>query len=322
MKAISYNKFGTSEVLNLIEIKKPIVKSNEVLVKIKHSSINKADHITMTGNPKLVRFSLANKTKESGRLLGCDFTGYIEEVGSEVKGYSVGDAIVGDVSNKQLGAYAEYISVSTTCITKVPKEVPLDAAAAIPVAGCTALQTINSINIHQGDEVLITGASGCVGQFALQLAKAKGATVTGVCSTNKISMLKDLGADIVIDYKKENILRMPKRYDYIINIAIAGRLNDYANILKPHGTHLLVGGDMKFLIKGLLLSPLKSNKNRQLFKSISSKVTSKDLNHLVNYIKDGTIRVKIDKSFPLIDTNLAMDYFESGKACGKIVINM
>lgn len=322
MKAITYEEYGTSEVLNYIETKKPSMKPNEVSIRIKHSSLNKADYIVMTGLPKLTRLMETGFRRPKHSIIGCDFTGIIEDIGSEITDYAIGDHVIGDVSTNHFGAFAQYISVTTDCIAKLPDDIPLDEAATLPVAGITAIQAINSINIKEKDEVLITGASGCVGLFALQLAKAKGAIVTGVCSTNKTSMVKELGADKVIDYTKENVLLNSKRYDYIINIAMFSPVGEYLNILKPNGSHLLIGGDLKLFMKAMLYKPFIHKKKGQSIKLISAKVNSKDLRSLANYIKDGTIKVVIDKRFDLQDTNLAMDYFESGKACGKILINM
>lgn len=322
MKAITYEQYGTSEVLNYIDTNKPSMKANEVSIRIKHSSLNKADYITMTGLPKITRLMGSGIGKPKHPILGCDFTGIVEDIGSEITNYAIGDHVIGDVSTNHFGAFAEYISVTTDYIAKLPDDIPLDEAATLPVAGITAIQAINAIHINKGDEVLITGASGCVGQFALQLAKAHGANVTGVCSTTKTSMVKNLGADLVIDYTKENVLLNSKCYDYIINTAMFSPLKEYVKLLKPNGTHLMIGGDLKLFMKSMLFAPLTPKKKGQKLKLISAKVNSNDLTSLAKLIKDGTITVMIDKRFDLQDTNLAMDYFESGKACGKILINI
>jgi NADPH:quinone reductase-like Zn-dependent oxidoreductase len=231
MKAIVYDKYGEPDVLELREVDKPVVKDDEVLVRVHAVSVNPADWHLLTGTPYVMRMAVG-LSKPKNKILGLDMAGRVEAVGSNVTRFRPGDEVFGEHS----GAYAEYVDVSEDGIALKPANLTFEQAAAVPVAGVTALQGLRDKGqIQPGHKVLIIGASGGVGTFAVQLAKSFGADVTGVCSTRNVDMVRSIGADQVIDYTQEDFTRSGRRYDLIFELAGTRSLADCRRALAPRG---------------------------------------------------------------------------------------
>ncbi|MHB8129917.1 MAG: NAD(P)-dependent alcohol dehydrogenase [Mobilitalea sp.] len=323
MKAIVYKKYGSPEVLRLENTPKPEPKDREVLVKVKASSLNKADLVILTGKPMLIRPMINGFLKPKHKIIGTDFSGIVEAVGKDVTEYKPGDKVFGDLSGCGFGALSEYVCTTTEAIAKLPESISFEAAASLSIAGCTALSSVrDQVSIKPGDAVLVNGASGCVGIYVVQLLKSYGAIVTGTCSKDKSHLVKEIGADYVIDYKTVDFIHSDKRYDVIIDTAINHRLRDYKHVLTEKGTHIIIGGNLKRLFQAMFLSSFVSKRNGRKMIVINSKAKSKDLSYLAELVKGGIIKVKIDKIFKLVDAADAFSYFESKKACGKVVITI
>jgi NADPH:quinone reductase-like Zn-dependent oxidoreductase len=234
VKAIVYEKYGSPDVLQLKEVEKPTPADNEVLVKIHAAAANAADWHLVRGTPVVMRLSMGFPTPKDTRL-GLDFAGEVEAVGSQVTQFQPGDAVFGEAG---AGAFAEYVCVSPDRIVHKPDNISMEAAAAVPVSALTALQGLRDTGqIQAGQQVLINGASGGVGTFAVQIAKAYGAEVTGVCSTGKIDQTRAIGADHVIDYTQEDFTRSGQQYDLIYDVAANHSMAAYARVLKPQGRY-------------------------------------------------------------------------------------
>ena len=326
MKAIVCNKYGPPSVLQLQEIDKPIPKEDEILIKVHASSINSADHRTMLAKPFFIRFMGEGFLKPKNSVPGIDISGVVEEVGSSVKEFKPGDEVFGDIFDCKIGAYAEYTCVREgTNIVIKPGGVTFEQAASIPVAGLTALQALRDHGqVKEGQKVVINGASGGVGTFLVILAKAFGAEVTGVCSSKNLELVKSIGADHVIDYTKEDIIELGKRYDLVIDIAANITTKGYMKLLEPKGTGILVGFSTIPHMMGISLKGKKLEKKSGLkVKAMgSAKANKDDLKYLGELIASGKIKPAIEKIYPLEETAEAMRYFDEEHAAAKIVISM
>lgn len=323
MKAIVYKRYGSPSVLRLENVIKPVPKDNEVLVRVKASSLNKADLAILTGKPTIIRPMVNGLFKPKHQIVGTDFSGIVEQVGKDVMGYKPGDKVFGDMSDNGYGALSEYICTTTKAIAKMPENISFEEAASLSIAARTALISVrDQISIKPGDTVLVNGASGCVGIYTVQLLKSYGAIVTGTCSKEKFRLVKDIGADYVMDYKTEDFMHSDKQYDVIIDTAIYHRFKDYKNSLTEKGTHIIIGGDVARIFQAMCLTAFRSKRNGRKVIGINAKVNSKDLCDLAELIRSGIIKVKIDKIFKLENAADAFSYFESKKACGKVVITI
>jgi len=324
MKAIICTKYGPPSVLKINEINKPIQKDDEVLIKIHASSINSADHRTMLAKPFFVRFMGGGFLKPKKNVPGIDVSGVVEEIGNNVKEYKPGDKVFGDIYDSETGAYAEYVCVNEKAnIVKIPDGVTFEQAAATPVAGLTALQALRDHGkIKEGQSVLVNGASGSVGTFTVLIAKALGAEVTGVCSTRNLDLVKSIGTDNVIDYKKDDFKKSGKKFDLIIDIAANIQAKDYINLLKPKGTGILVGFSTISHMMGIGLKGRKLEKKYGLtVKAMgSAKAKKEDLTYLGEMISSGKIEPAIDRIYTLEETPEAMRYFHEEHARAKVVI--
>jgi NADPH:quinone reductase-like Zn-dependent oxidoreductase len=326
MKAIICTKYGPPSVLKMGEIDKPVPNDNEILIRVRASSINSADHRMMMAKPFFVRFMGEGFLQPKKNVPGIDMAGVVEEAGKNVTKFKPGDEVFGDVNNGKNGAYAEYTCIDENAnIVIKPDVVTFEQAGSIPVAGLTALQALRDHGkVKEDQSVLVNGASGSVGTFTVILAKAFGAEVTGVCSTRNLELIKSIGADYVIDYKKDDFKTSEKKFDIIIDIAANIRAKDYIKLLKPNGTGILVGFSSISHMIGIGLKSRKlKKKNGLTVKAMgSAKAKKDDLVYLGELTAAGKISPEIEKVYPLEETPEAMRYFDEEHARAKVVISM
>jgi NADPH:quinone reductase-like Zn-dependent oxidoreductase len=312
MNAIVYTKYGPPDVLHLEEVKKPTLNEDQVLVKVYAASINAGDWHMLTADPFPMRLMGVGLFKPKNTILGADISGCVEAVGRNVKQFRPGDAVFGDVFGLGSGSFSEYVSVPESALALKPSNVSFEEAAAVPVAAVTALQGLRDQgHIQPGQKVLINGASGGVGTFAVQIAKAFGAEVTAVCSTRNLEMARSIGADHVIDYSKEDFTLAANGYH---------PLSAYRRALTPKGIYVFTGGLPAQTFQSLLLGPLMSKSDGRKMTSIMKKANQKDLLFIRDLLEDGKIRPVIDECYPLNKTAEAFRYFEKGHTRGKVVI--
>lgn len=322
MKAIVNETYGSPDVLQLKEVPMPTPKHGEVLVKIIAAAANAADWHLLRPDPFLVRLEMG-LFKPNKTILGGDIAGVVEAVGAGVTMFKSGDAVYGDLSGCGMGGYAEYASVPERYLAMKPTNLSFEQASAIPMAGITALQGLRDAGkVQAGQKVLINGASGGVGTFAVQIAKALGAEVTAVCSTGKVEMVRSLGADYVIDYKKEDFTLGSEKYDLIVAANGYHTLWQYRRVLRPHGIYVMIGGTNAQIFQALLLGPLLSMMGRQQFKTVVAKPNRADLDLMRALVEEGKVTPMIDRRYPLSEVAEAIRYLERGHAQGKVVINV
>ncbi len=314
MKAMVYHQYGSPDVLKLEEVTKPTPKDDEVLVKVQASSINRADLYMLKGSPFMIRLMNGLQTPKK-KILGADIAGQVEAVGKNVKEIKVGDEVFGDISACGWGGFAEYASVKENALVTKPTNITFEAAAAVPMSAVTALQAIQDKGqIQSNQKVLIHGASGGVGSWAVQIGKSFGAHVTAVCSTRNVEMARVLGADEVIDYRKEDFSKNGKRYDLIIGANGDVPLAKYKSALTANGIYVCTGGSMKQIFGSMIFGGKQA-------RSLTSAPNKKDLLFLQALLANGKIKSVIDKIYPLHELADAFRYFEAGKVKGKVVIS-
>ncbi|HQV29762.1 MAG TPA: NAD(P)-dependent alcohol dehydrogenase [Thermoflexales bacterium] len=322
MKAIVSTRYGTPDVLELKEVEKPTPRDNEVLVKIHATSINAADWHLLTADIFLVRLA-AGMLKPKNTILGCDIAGTVEAVGRDITQFKPGDAVFGEVFRHHYGGFAEYIAVPEQILALKPANLTFEAAAAAPLAAITALQGLRDLGqIQAGQKVLINGASGGVGTFAVQIAKHYGAEVTAVCSTRNVDLARALGACHVIDYTREDFTRNGLQYDLIL--AANGNLpvSAYRRALTPTGLCVMTGGSPSQTFPVMFLGPVLSKKDGQRFSMLTLKPNLKDLPLIKELLEAGKIASVIDRRYSLAEAPDAFRYFGEGHAKGKVVINV
>jgi NADPH:quinone reductase-like Zn-dependent oxidoreductase len=318
MKAIVYTQYGSPDQLKLTEIDNPVPKDDEALVKVHATSLNALDWHLLRADPFIARFS-SGLLRPKQTILGADFAGRIESVGSAVTRFKPGDAVFAC----KLGGLAEYICVPESKLVAKPHNLSFEQTAAIGTAAITALQGLRDIGkIQAGQKVLIHGASGGVGTFAVQLAKVFGAEVTAVCSTSKMEMAKKLGADFVIDYTREDFSRSGKQYDLIFAANGNRSLSDYERTLTPTGSYVMAGGTNFQMFQAILFGSIKSKKGGKNFRFFVANENAADLAYLKELIEAGKLMPVMDRSFPLSQTADAMRYLETGHAKGKIIVTV
>jgi NADPH:quinone reductase-like Zn-dependent oxidoreductase len=321
MKAMVYTKYGPPDVLHLEEVKKPALHEDKVLVKVHAASINAGDLHLLTGDPFPMRLMGVGLFKPKNTILGADIAGRVEAVGGNVKQFRPGDAVFGDIFGLGSGSFAEYVSVPESALARKPSNVSFEEAAAAPVAAVTALQGLRDHgHIQPGQKVLINGASGGVGTFAVQIAKAFGAEVTAVCSTRNLEMARSIGADHVSDYTKEDFTQKERPYDLILAVNGYHPLSAYKRALAPQGIYVFVGGLPAQIVQSLFLGPIISKSDGRKMTSGMKKANQKDLLFIRDLLEGGKIRPVIDECYPLSKTAEAFRYFEQGHARGKVVI--
>jgi NADPH:quinone reductase-like Zn-dependent oxidoreductase len=322
MKAIVYEKYGPPEVLHLKEVEKPSPKDNEVLIKVHAASVNAADWHLLTADIFLVRLE-TGLFKPKSHVIGADVAGRVEAVGKNVKQFKPGDEVFGDIFGHGGGSFAEYVSAPENTLVLKPSNLSFEEAAAIPLAAVTALQGLRDQGqIRAGQKVLIQGAAGGVGTFAVQIAKSFGAEVIAVCSGRNADVARSIGADHVIDYAKEDFTQSGKQYDLILAVNGYHSIAAYKRVLTPHGIYIMTGGKPAQMFQALLLGRLMSEKNGRKMKVLSAKSNQKDLLTVRELLEAGKVTPVIDKRYPLHEAVEAMRYLGTGHARGKIVITV
>jgi len=319
MKAIIRTKYGSEDVLQLKQVEKPTPKEDEVLVKIHAAAVNPLDKYFMRGTPVFIRF-VAGLLKPKHKTLGADIAGQVEAVGNNVTQFQPGDEVYGDIHR---GGFAQYASVSEKLLVLKPTNASFDEAAAIPVAGLTAVQILrDQMQIKPGQKILINGASGGVGTYAVQVAKHYGAEVTGVCSTRNVEMVRSIGADQVIDYTKEDFTQTGDFYDLILDNVGNRSLSDLKRILAPNGIYLLNAFAPKLMLQLGFQSGKSKKSSQTLGNSDVAKANQKDLEFLTELFEAGKIVSVIGQVYPLSETPAAIRHLEGGHAQGKLIITI
>lgn len=325
MKAIRYTRYGSPDVLQLKEVEQPVPQDNQVLVRVRASSVNAYDWHLMTGKPFLVRTSAGLRKPKDPRV-GVDLAGRVEAVGSAVTRFRPGDAVFG----RGIGAFAEYACAREDRLVAKPAALTFEAAAAVPIAALTALKGVrDSGQVQSGQQVLIQGASGGVGTFAVQIAKALGAEVTAVCSSGNVDMVRSLGADHVIDYTKEDWTKRSKkgpRYDVILAVNGYHSIWAYRRALRPAARYVFIGAANarlnRALFQSMLLGPALSRRRGQKLTAMTSTPTHQDLEFISELLESGKVVPEVDRCYPLAQTAEAMRYLDTGHAKAKIVITV
>ena len=323
MQAIVYRCYGSSEVLKLENIAKPALADDQVLIKVQAASVNPLDWHYMRGEPYIMRGMVGVGAPDSIHM-GVDFAGTVAAVGKNVRRFKVGDAVFGGAN----GAFGEYVSVAENrALALKPTNMTFEQAAAVPIAAITALQALRDKGkIRPGQKVLINGASGGVGTFAVQIAKAFGADVTGVCSTRNLTLVRSIGADHVIDYTREDFTQGSQHYDLILDNVGTHSLSEYRRVLNPQGALIMVGaqdkgkwlGPLSGSISAMLVAPFVSQK----LVFMLAELKPDDLGTLRELMQAGKLRPVIDRQYRLSEVPEAIRYLEAGHARGKVVITV
>jgi NADPH:quinone reductase-like Zn-dependent oxidoreductase len=320
MKAIVYTKYGPPAVFQLKEVEKPTPKDDEVLVKVHAASVNSWDWELLRKKPSMV--SLGRRSDPRYKILGADIAGQVEAVGRNVKQFQPGDEVFGDLCQSGFGGFAEYVCARENALAMKPANMTFEEAAAVPQAGLLALQGLrNKGQIQPGQKVLINGAGGGVGTFAVQIAKSFGADVTGVDSTMKLDMMRSIGADHVIDYTQDDYTKNGQRYDLILDVKVYRSIFDYKRALRPRGTFLAVGGSWARIFQLLLLGPLIRMGGGKKMGILVYK-PNKDSAFLIDLIEAGKVVPVIDRRYPLSEVPEALRYLGEGHTLGKVVITV
>jgi NADPH:quinone reductase-like Zn-dependent oxidoreductase len=322
MKAIVRTKYGSPDVLQLKEVGKPTPTDNEVLVKVRAASVNKADLYFLKGH-LLARLTGVGLLKPKNNMLGADIAGQVEAIGRNVKQFHPGDEVFGWCGQK---GFAEYVRTREDMLVLKPANVTFEEAAAAPVAAITALQALRDKgHVQPGQKVLINGASGGVGTFAVQIAKSFGAEATAVCSTGKLDMVRSMGADHVVDYTQEDVTKNGQSYDLIVAVNGYHSILDYRRALSPKGIYVFVGGSrvVAQLFQAMLLGRLISmtGSKKMGFMGIA-KINQKDLAFVKELLETGKVVPVIDRRYTLSEVPEAYRYFEEGHAKGKVIITL
>ena len=323
MKAIVYTKYGPPDVLQLREVAKPVPKDNQVLVKVEAASANALDYRRFESQSMLGRFMDGVLLKAIGTVIGADIAGRVEAVGAAVTQFRPGDEVFGEAAGAK-GGFAEYACAAENQLALMPANLSFEEAAAVPIAALTALQGLRDKGrIQPGQKVLIHGASGGVGTFAVQLAKSFGAEVTAVCSTRNVDMARRIGADHVIDYTQEDFSRNGRRYDLIVAANGDRPLQDYRRALSPGGTYVALGGSLAQFFQALLLGPLVSRfGSKQMGFMGIAKMNQKDLVFMGERLAAGKVVPVIERCYPLSEVAEAIRYVVEEHARGKVVISV
>ena len=317
LKAFVSNKYESPDILEVQDVETPVCHDNHVLVKVHASSINYGNIVLLRGKPFVTRFAFG-MTKPKYKIPGGDIAGIVEMIGNKVTQFKIGDEVFGDLSSSGWGGFAEYVAVPENAIALKPKNISFEEAAALPMASTTALQALrNKGAIQEGQKVLIYGASGGVGSFAVQIAKALGANVTAVCSTRNVDIIKSLGADHVIDYKKETIFEKDTTYDLIVAVNGYQPISAYLGALKSKGKFILVGGSPKQMFEAMIRSI--GNKKINIFMQTPKQ---EDLNFIKELVENNQLTAVIDQRFSFEQLPNAINYFEEGHAQGKVVVTI
>ena len=326
MKAAVRDRYGSPDVVELVEVDRPVPSDNQVLVRVRAASVNRADLDGLRPRPSVARLFMGLRAPRNHRV-GVDVAGVVESVGASVARFQPGDEVFGDMFVFGQGAFAEYVCASEKAFASMPSGMTFEAAATLPHSAILAVQGLrlrDSRSIRPGDKVLIDGASGNVGPFAVQIAKSMGAEVTGVCSTDKMAFVRSLGADHVIDYSKMDYTRTDERYDWILDTDSHHSILRCRRALRPTGIYITLGGSTSAILQALLLGLLISRvDDRWLGLLIWWKpFNPTDVATLKEMIAAGKVAPMIDRSYPLSDVVEALRYVDEGRAKGKVVITV
>jgi len=319
MKAIVYERYGSPDVLELREVEKPVPKDNEVLIKINAASVNAYDWHFLTADIFLIRLMGGGLLKPKDNRLGADIAGRVEAVGKDVTQFRPNDEVFGMVR----GGFAEYACAPEDALALKPSNLSLEEAAAVPMAAITALQGLRDVgHIQAGQRVLINGASGGVGTFAVQIAKSFGAEVTAVCSTRNVDQARSIGADHIIDYTKEDFTNNRQQYGLILAANGYHSISAYKRALTPKGIYVMAGGSMAQIFQAMLMGSWMSETGGKTMGGVSAKRNQKDLALLKELAEAGKVVPVIDRRYPLSEAAEALRYLGEGHARGKVVITM
>ena len=320
MKAMTWRDYNAVDQIQIIDIEIPTPKANEVLIRTHAASINSWDWEIILGTPWVNRVVRSLTSKYD--ILGADVAGKVEAVGRAVSRFAVGDEVYGDLSQCHWGGFSEYVTADQSALFPKPTNLTFSQAAAVPQAGLLAFQGLcDKGQLQAGEHVLINGASGGAGTFAVQLAKHMGAEITAVCSGGKIDLVASLGADHVIDYTRQDFTQSGQQYDLILDIQGHHSVPDYKRVLKPNGRYVMVGGETPLIYRVLWQSIRTALFGGPQMGLLLHKA-NKGLNELTQLLEKGIIKPVIDRSYPLDELQLAMRYYAEGHARGKVVITM
>jgi len=318
MKAIVHTQYGPPDVLQFTDVAKPTAKDDEVLIKLYAASVNPLDWHFMRGDVRLMTGLLTPRHK----ILGVDIAGRVEAVGRQVKQFQAGDEVFG-VTGFAGGGFAEYVCAIEDKLALKPANSSFEDAAAVPIAAITALQGLRDKGrIQRGHKVLVDGASGGVGTFAVQIAKSFGAEVTAVCSTRNVDTARSIGADQVIDYTREDFTQSGQLYDLILGANAHHSIFDYRRVLSQGGIYVIAGGGLPHIFQALLLAPLLSRIGSKKMCFFIAKINQQDLVFLRDLMEAGKVVPIIDRRYPLSEAAEAVRYLEEGHAQGKVVITV
>jgi 2-desacetyl-2-hydroxyethyl bacteriochlorophyllide A dehydrogenase len=318
MKAVVRDTYGPPDVLHLDEVALPAIGDSDVLVRVRAASANAGDWHLLRGTPFPFRLVAGLRTPRF-KIIGTDLAGLVERIGRHVTEFRPGDEVFGELSRCGFGAYAEFAAVPEKALASKPANLSFEEAAALPTSGCTALQGLRKGRIQRAQRVLINGASGGVGTFAVQIAKTFGAEVSAVCSTRNVDLVRSIGADHVIDYTKEDFAADGQRYDVILAANGNRSIWEYRRALTADGRYAMTGGSNRQLTEALLFGPLLSM-GRQQFGNVLMKSNRADLLALKELCETGKVRPVIDRRYSLSEVASAVRYVEDGHARGKVVI--
>jgi NADPH:quinone reductase-like Zn-dependent oxidoreductase len=323
MKAIVQTEYGSPDVLSLAEVDQPLVPDDGVLVRVQAASVDAGVWHLMRGTPFLIRLIYGGLRKPKYTILGTAIAGQVEAVGKSVTQFQPGDEVFGDLSESGFGGFAEYACAPEAALAHKPRNLSFEETATIPVSGLAALQALRDVGqLQTGQKVLVLGASGGVGSFAVQIAKALGADVTGFASTHKVEMVAKLGADYVIDYTQTDVTLAGKQYDLILDAAAFRPFSNYLPILTPTGTYVAVGGSTGDFLRAMVLGSLASKAAGKQVKSLESKPNQADLTTLKEMAEVGKLTPFIDQIFPLDEVPAAIRHLEDRKVKGKVAIRV
>lgn len=321
MRAIVQTEYGSTDMLSLQEVDKPILSDNGVLVRVCAAAVHAGDWHLMRGTPFISRFIFGGILKPKIKILGMDMAGTVEAIGKDVTQFHIGDEVFGDLSGCGFGAFAEYVCATETALALKPINTSFEEAATVPAASMTALQGLRDLGqIQAGQKVLINGASGGVGSFAVQLAKVLGAEVTAVCSTKKMETVRSLGADHVIDYTQTDVTKNGQLYDLIFDAAAYRSVFDYLPLLTTEGTYVLVGGSTARFFQVMFLGSLISRISHRQVKCLASKPNQADLVILRDLLEAEKISPLIDRHYKLSEVPTAIRHLEERQVIGKVAI--
>ena len=319
MQAVVRDRYGSPDVLRLAEVPQPAPAAGEALIRVHTASVNAGDWRILRASPMLIRLGGYGLLKPQHPVLGQDLAGKVEAVGAGVTGFEPGDAVFGE--SPDCGTFAEFVCAPVARLAPKPANLSFEQAAAVPLAAVTALRGLRLAGPWRtGRKVLVNGASGGVGTYAVQIARALGAEVTGVCSTRNVELVRSLGADRVIDYTREDFTREMDGYDLILDAAAFRSVRECRRALRPSGTYVHVGGSTARLFEVLLLGTLFALIGNRNFTFLASETTTEDLAELTKLLEAGTVKPVIDRTYRLRDVAGALRYLETGRARGKVVV--